>query len=190
MKPKIDNEFKIDDHIANRWSGRAYSDQQVEKETLMSLFEAARWAPSAFNEQPWQFYVGIKGDTQYEAIAGTLVEFNHNWAQHAPVLLLVGSRKTYAKNQKPNIHSWYDTGQAVGNLSLQATKLNLNLHQMAGYDSDKAQVEIIKDENIESVCVIAIGYRGEPEVLSDELKEREEAPQTRNSFEEFLFFAD
>lgn len=190
MKPKIDNKFEIDENIANRWSGRAYADKPVGKDVLMTLFEAARWAPSAFNEQPWQFYVGVKGDNQYKAIFDTLGEFNQNWAKHAPVLVLVTARKTFSQNNKPNIHSWYDTGQAMANLSIQATKLNLNLHQMAGYDSDKAQHEIVKDTNVDPVCVVAIGHRGDPEMLSESLKERELAQQVRKPLDEFVSFND
>lgn len=189
MKPKIDNKYPIDENIAKRWSGRSYSDKPVEKDVLMSLFEAARWAASAFNEQPWQYVVGVKGDTNYDKIFDVLVEFNQSWAKSAPVLILVTAKKQFAKNGNENIHSWYDTGQSMANLSIQATKFNLNVHQMGGFDQSKAETQIILDDNYEAVCVAAIGYRAEPESLPEGLREDEKAQQTRKSIDEVVLFS-
>ncbi len=186
MKPKIENEYPIDPIITNRWSGRAYNDEVVAKETLMSLFEAARWSASAFNEQPWRFIVGVKGDKNYRKIFDVLGEFNQKWAKDAQVLVQVIAKKQFSQNDKDNIHCWYDTGQAMANLSIQATKLNLNVHQMAGFDRIRAQDEIVKDENFDPVCVAAIGYRGNADQLPEGLKEREYAQQERKPLDEIV----
>ncbi|MEQ8475019.1 nitroreductase family protein [Fulvivirga sp.] len=186
MKPKKDNKFPLEGNLEKRWSGRIYADKPVEKDDLLSLFEAARWSASCFNEQPWRFLVGVKGEETYDKIFDMLVEFNQDWAKTAPVLVLAYAKKTFTKNGKPNMHYWYDTGQAMASLTVQATHLDLNVHQMGGYDRDRAQKELIQDDDFESICVAAIGYRAEPSDVPENLKEREFAPQTRLALKEVI----
>ncbi len=186
MKPKMDNQYPLEENLEKRWSGRIYADKPIEKDELLSLFEAARWSASCFNEQPWRFLVGVKGDKTYDRIFDLLVEFNQDWAKTAPVLVLVYAKKTFTQNGKPNVHYWYDTGQAMSSLTLQATDLDLNVHQMGGYDRNRAQSELINDDDFESICVAAIGYREEPNKVPDDLKEREFAAQVRKPLSEII----
>ncbi|QSE96459.1 nitroreductase family protein [Fulvivirga lutea] len=189
MKPKIDNQYPIIEPIANRWSPRAFADKAVTKEDIMPLFEAARWAASCFNEQPWRFKVGIKGEEMYDKIFNTLGEFNQNWVKTAPVVVLVCAKKAFDHNGKPNAHSWYDSGQAVANLATQATANGLYLHQMAGFDRDKAEKEVVKDDHYDAICVFALGHLGNPDQLPDQLKEKEEAKQQRLGLDQIVSFS-
>lgn len=186
MKPKKDIKYPLEGNLEKRWSGRIYADKAVDNDDLLSLFEAARWSASCFNEQPWRFLVGVKGDENYGKIFDMLVPFNQDWAKTAPVLVLTYAKKTFTNNGKPNMHYWYDAGQAMASLTVQATCLNLNVHQMGGYDRDRAQQELIKDDDFESICVSAIGYREEPSNVPEDLKEREFAPQTRKELESIV----
>lgn len=189
-KPKIDNQFSIHEAIANRWSPRSFSDQPVSKEELMPLFEAARWAASCFNEQPWRFLVGLKGDETYDKIFNTIGEFNQQWVKSAPVVVLVYAKRTFSRNDKPNAHYWYDTGQAVANLATQATHNNLYLHQMAGFGKQRAELDVIQDNDYEAICTFALGYLGDGENLSHKLKETEYSKQSRKSLDEIVIFND
>ena len=129
------------DVIKKRWSPRAFADRRVEPETLKQLLEAARWAASSFNEQPWRFILATKDEPEhYARVLDCLIEGNQAWAQHAPVLMLTVARKTFTRNGKPNRHAWHDVGLAMGNMVAQATALGLLLHQMAGILPEKARV--------------------------------------------------
>ena len=115
-------------------------------------------------------------------------EFNQNWAKNAPVLILVNSKKTFTKGGKPNKHSWYDAGQAMANLSIQATSFELNVHQMAGFSKEKAELEIVKNDDFDAVTVAAVGYRGNPDQLPDDLISGEVAKQIRKPIFELVHF--
>ncbi len=129
------------DVIKKRWSPRAFADRRVEPETLEQLLEAARWAASSFNEQPWRFILATKDEPEhYARVLDCLIEGNQAWAQHAPVLMLTVARKTFTRNGKPNRHAWHDVGLAMGNMVAQATALGLHVHQMAGILPEKARV--------------------------------------------------
>lgn len=186
MKPIIDNQYPIVKEIKNRWSPRAFSDKAVAKRDLMSLFEAARWAASCFNEQPWRFTVGFKGDENYNKIYNTLGEFNQNWVKTAQVVMLVKAKKTFTHNGKVNPHYWYDTGQAMANLSIQASSMGIYLHQMAGFDKEQAEAEIIKNDDFGAICVVALGYPGDVTQIPENLQEREYARQVRKPVDEIL----
>ncbi len=178
----------IEELLARRLSPRAFSSQPVEKEKLNLLFEAARWAPSSYNEQPWRFLVAARDEKgQYDRILGTLMEGNRLWARHAPVLILAVAKKDFSHSGQPNRHALYDTGQAVANLTVQATALELDVHQMAGFDADKARRAFRIPEGYEAVTVMAVGYRGDPEDLPEPLRSREAAPRTRKPIEEIVF---
>ncbi len=173
--------------IRHRWSPRAFSDKKVAPEILQSLFEAARWAPSSSNEQPWAFLVGIKGEGDtFQKILGTLVEGNQVWAKHAPVLVIAVSELAFAKSGQPNRNAFYDTGTAVSQLTTEATSRGLFVHQMAGFDPPKAVEAFAIPNGWEPISVFALGYLGDPQALPDTLREREQAPGKRKPLREFV----
>ena len=188
MEKPADTRYPINELIERRWSPRAFADTPVEAETLYRLFEAARWAPSSFNQQPWGFIVGTKEDEPaHRAIADCLVEGNRAWAAAAPVLLMSLAKLTFDHNGKPNRHAYHDLGLAVGSMLVQATDLGLIAHQMAGFDVDKARTDLQVPEGYDPVAAMALGYPGDAEKLPEALREKEHGPRARNDFAEFVF---
>lgn len=180
-------ETGVNDLILRRWSPRAFADKPVSSEDLTKIFTAAAWAASSSNEQPWRFFVGKKGDDTYAKIFDSLVEFNQLWAGSAPVLILSVAKKSFTKNAQPNGSALHDTGAAAANMCLQAIALGIHTHGMAGYDKDKARAHFELPEDYEPVAAWALGYLGDPEALSENLKTMEFAPRTRKPLEEFVF---
>ena len=186
---KAKTSHNILDVIKNRWSPRSFDDKQVDKSDLAKLFEAARWAPSSFNEQPWSFIVANRElEETYNKLREILVPFNESWAKTAPVLALSVAKKHFDKNNNKNAHARHDVGLATGNLLAQATELDLYVHQMAGFDSDKA-VDLfnIPDDTHEPVTAFAIGYLGKPDQLSGDLARQEKNPRSRKQISDFVF---
>ncbi len=180
-------QYPVHELIRERWGPRAFSEKAVSPEILQSLFEAARWAPSSNNEQPWAFLVGTRGDGDtFRKILGTLVEFNQTWAKHAPVLAIAVSELAFAKNGHSNRNASYDTGAAVSQLTTEATSRGLFVHQMAGFDPHKAAETFAVPNGWEPIAAFAIGYAGDPQTLPESLRERELAPQTRKPLHEFV----
>jgi nitroreductase len=174
--------------LSNRRSPRSYSEEPVEPWKIVSLFEAARWSPSSANEQPWHFIVATKEDTTvFDTLAGTLMEGNRRWAGRAPMLVLGVAQSFYSKNGKPYRHSWYDLGQSVAHLTIQATSLGLSVHQMGGFDAEKARDLFSIPDGYDPVVVFAVGYAEGAEHLPDELREREMAPRSRKPLEAGVF---
>ena len=173
--------------IRERWSPRAFSEKAIPAEELRSLFEAARWAPSSSNEQPWAFVVATKDDqATFTKLLSTLVEANQVWAMHAPVLAIAISELAFARTGQPNRNAFYDTGAAVAHLSTEATARGLFVHQMAGFDPKKA-VELFSIPNgWEPIAAFVIGYPGDPESLPQPLRDRELVPRTRKSLVDFV----
>ena len=164
----------INQIIHDRYSTVIFSAKQIEEEKLASLFEAARWAPSAFNEQPWRFIVGIKNkDENYQKLLDCLVEANHHWAEYAPVLVLSLATKISPVTGKLNRFAEYDTGMALGNLLAQATFLDLYVHQMGGYSVSKIRESFNLNDDYEPMAVMAIGYKCDINLFPDDLQERE-----------------
>jgi len=178
---------QVHELIQHRWSPRAFSNQPVPADVLRSLFEAARWAPSSSNEQPWAFLVTTTGDNENHAkMLSTLVEFNQGWAKHAPVLAIAVSELAFAKTGKPNRNAFYDTGAAVANLSAEATSRGLFVHQMAGFDPQKV-IELFEiPSGWEPIAAFTIGYPGDPKTLPETLRQRELAPRERKPLESFV----
>ncbi|HKI78213.1 MAG TPA: nitroreductase family protein [Ignavibacteriaceae bacterium] len=177
----------LHDLIEKRYSPRAFSDEEIEEEKILCLLEAARLSPSSMNAQPWRFIVGRKGhgDT-HSRILETLMDANKIWAKNAQVLILGISKITYDNNSR-NGHAEYDLGQAMANLTFQASALNLFVHQMGGFSPGKAS-EIFKiPENYKPVTVAAVGYLGDPDILPDKLKDRENAPRKRKDLSDLIF---
>ena len=175
------------EHILHRWSPRSYADRDVSTEDLKKGFEAARWAASSYNEQPWRFLVGQRGDATYKKIFDTLVQFNQDWVKSAPVLILSVARKHFAHNGQINRHSWHDTGAAMATFVLQITALGLHAHSMAGFDHQKAKAAFHIPDDFEMVAVTAVGYLGDPESLPEEMRKSEVAPRERKDLKEFVF---
>ncbi|MFQ5818024.1 MAG: nitroreductase family protein [Terriglobia bacterium] len=187
QKP-ADTEYPIHELLRQRWSPRAFAARSVEPEKLRSLFEAVRWAPSSFNEQPWSFLVAIRETPgEYERMLSCLVEGNIRWAQNAPVLLLSVAKLHFERTGKPNRHAFHDVGLGAENLVMQATALGLTVHQMAGFQVEKARALFGIPEGYEPVAMMAVGYAAEADSLPEELRARELAPRTRKALEEFVF---
>jgi nitroreductase len=174
--------------LDRRWSPIAFSPRPVEPEKLRSVLEAARWAPSSFNEQPWVFLVATKDDPEnFARLLGCLVEGNRVWAQHAPVLMLSVAKLSFDMSGKPNRHALHDVGAASADLTLQATALGLFVHQMAGFDSEKARREFSIPEGYEPGAAIALGYLGDDAGLPEKLRARNKSARKRKPLSEFVF---
>jgi nitroreductase len=172
--------------IKSRRSRRAFSDKSIEAEKIKSLFEAARWAPSSLNEQPWTYVYATKGQDLWERIFDTLSSGNKTWAKDAPLLIVSFCRKNLLRNGAPNGAAKYDVGAANAFLSLQATYLGLNTHQMGGFDHQMLRQNLNVPEGLEEGVIIAIGYSGEIHQLPSHLQEREISARTRNVQGEFV----
>jgi nitroreductase len=178
----------IHDIVSHRWSPRAFDNRPVEPQKLRSLFEAARWASSSYNAQPWFYIIATKDNPEnFNRVLQSFVEFNQGWAKDAPVIGLSVARLKFEHNGEANRHAFHDVGSASANLSLQATALGLQVHQMAGILPDKARELFKIPEGYEAVAGFALGYPGDPASLSEQMKERELAPRERKPVESFVF---
>ena len=181
-------DYPIEDLLRRRWSPRAFSDRMVEPEKLLSLFEAARWAPSSFNEQPWSFIVTTSHEPEeYARLLNCLVEKNQQWARLAPVLAVSIAKMNFDRGGKPNRHAFHDVGLAVGNLLVQATALGLVVHQMAGFSAEKVRNDFAVPEGFEPVAAIAIGYPAAADVLPEPFRAQELEPRQRKPVAGFVF---
>ena len=188
MEKSAETQFPIHSLLKDRWSPRAFSEKPVTDEKLGMLFEAARWAASCFNEQPWSFLLATKqNEVEHNRMLGCLVEGNQVWAKHAPVLTIAVAKMTFDHNGAPNRHTYHDIGLAVGNLVVQATALGLSVHQMAGILPEIVKSQYQVPDNYEAVTALAIGYAGDPSSLPDELYQRELMKRTRKPLSEFVF---
>jgi nitroreductase len=178
----------IHEIIRDRWSPRAFGEEGITRPALLSLFEAARWAPSAYNDQPWYFMIAMKEDRkEFERMLGCLVDANQAWARDAAMLAIAVARLNYGHNGKPYRHAHYDTGQAVMSMVLQATALGIRAHQMAGFDPEEARETYGIPEGHEALTAIALGYPGDTDRLPDKLRQSELAERTRRPLTETLF---
>ncbi|MEK7236257.1 MAG: nitroreductase family protein [Nitrospirota bacterium] len=189
MDKPADTQYPIHDLLRQRWSPRAFDNRPIEPDKLRSLFEAARWAPSSNNGQPWRFLVATKENmAEYDRLFNCLAEGNQKWAYRAPVLMLSVAQLQF-EDGSPNRHALHDTGMAAENLVVQATALGLAAHQMAGFRIDQARADCQIPESYEPVAMIAVGYPGDPAVLSDRLRAREAQPRARKSLTELVYTA-
>ena len=187
MQNPAKTEHPVHTIIQNRWSPRAFSEKPVSHDALRSLFEAARWAPSSSNEQPWAFLVATKDQPEnFAKVLGTLVEFNQSWAKNAAVLGIAVSELEFAKNHQPNRNAFYDTGAAMAYLSMEATARELFVHQMAGFDPLKAAEVFHIPKGWEAISAFAIGHAGHSNSLAEPLRTRELAPRSRKPLAEFV----
>jgi len=187
MEKPAPTDVALHEVIRKRWSPRAFADKPVPAEILRSLFEAARWAPSSNNEQPWAYLVATKDDPEsYTKMLGVLVEFNASWAKNAPVLALSVAHLKTQREGRPNRVALHDVGSASAQLTVEAISHDLRVHQMAGFDAEKARQTFAIPPDWEPVAALAIGYPGNPDSLSEKLRERELAPRTRKPLTEFV----
>ncbi|HEX2276119.1 MAG TPA: nitroreductase family protein [Candidatus Tectomicrobia bacterium] len=188
MDKEADTIYPIETLLKRRWSPRAFSARPVEPEKLLSLWEAARWAASCANEQPWYFIVATKqNETEYARLLSCLRENNQQWAQQAPVLMVSVAKLAFDANGQANRYAFHDVGLAVANLITQATTLGLFVHQMAGFYPDKVRELYGVPEGFEPVAGIVLGYPGDPASLPEDLKQRELARRARRPIETFVF---
>src|SRR5688572_16751877 len=184
----ISTDYEIHTLLAERRSPRAFAADMIEPEKLQRIFEAARWAPSSSNEQPWRFIVGIKGNgLVYDKIFSTLSERNQNWAQPAPVLAIGVAKKEFSHNDKPNRFHQYDTGQAVAYLTMQAMVEGVFIHQMGSYSASQARELFNIPDDFEPMAAMVLGYLGDPSILPEDLRERETGPRRRRPLAETVF---
>lgn len=165
--------YPINPMILNRHSSRAMSGQPMTDQELMPLFEAARWAPSCYNNQPWRFIYAKRDTKHFDKLFSLLVEFNQSWTKNAAVLAVIISKKTFDKNSKPARTHSFDTGSAFENLALQGTSLGYVVHGMEGFDYEKAKTLLHIPDDHQVEAMLAIGKKAPIEVLSKELQEKE-----------------
>lgn len=189
QKPAISS-VPIQETIANRWSGRAYdASKPVSHQQMIALLEAARWAPSCFGDQPWRFVVWDKNtdDKAWQQAFDCLASSNQTWVKHAPVLILVCANSVFDHNGAPNRWAQYDTGAAAENLCLQAAHLGLIAHQMGGFNADETREKFNIPAQFTPMAMISVGYAGDANDLSEELKAREIAPRKRKALGELFY---
>ena len=179
-------QFPIHELLARRWSPRAFDERLVEADILRTLFEAARWAPSSNNEQPWRFIVATKDhETEWNRLVACLAEGNQKWAIRAPVLILSVASMNFEADGKPNRHAFHDTGRR--RISSYKRRRRLVAHQMAGFNVEKARIDLRIPTGCEPVAMIAVGYPGDPAVLPERLRGRELRPRIRRPIGEWTF---
>lgn len=188
MRKPADTDAPILDVIAERWSPRAFDpERSLTEADLVPLFEAARWAPSSSNSQPWRFVYGFRGEPEFEALLGAAVPGNQAWVQRASVLAYSVARLK-SDSGRALWHNRHDTGMALGYLLLEATARGLAVHPFGGFDSDKVIAAAgIDAAAYEPVAGLAIGHAGDPALLGEEGAARERAPRTRRTVADFAF---
>jgi len=190
MEKPAETQYPVEEILRRRWSPRSFSDRLVEPEKLQSIFEAARWAASSFNEQPWHFIVATKQNPEEHArLLGCLVEGNQRWAHAAPVLVVSVAKLNFDKTGKPNRRAFHDVGLAMGNVLVQATALGLFVHQMAGFSREKVREIYGVPEGFEPVAAIAIGYSLAADELPEAFREFDLGARRRKPVSSFVFEA-
>ena len=178
----------IHELIAGRWSPRAFDARPLEPTVWRTLFEAARWAPSSSNEQPWRFVVVERTHaTEFSPVVRCLNEGNQRWASGAAALVVTAVRRARANSDEPNPWAWHDLGQAIANLSLQATAHGVMVHQMAGFNAAHVRDVVGIPADYEPVTIVALGYLGDPEHLAEPDRVREMAPRQRLDVDAIVF---
>ena len=177
---------ECDPQFLERWSPRSFTDEPLTGAQIAALFEAARWAPSCFNEQPWCFVYATAGEER-DRIASLIVEGNRAWSDRAPLLGIAFARRAFARNDKPNRWAAFDTGAASFSLALQASRMGLAAHFMGGFDEDASYEALgVPREGWEAMAAFAVGHPGPADALPEPLRERE-APNGRKEPSEIVF---
>jgi nitroreductase len=178
--------YPIDRLFVDRWSPRAMSGESIPEEELLLLFEAARWAPSSFNNQPWRMLYARRDTEHWPLFLDLLVEFNKSWAKNAAALIVFISKTTFDHNDEPSVTHSFDTGAAWQNLALQASLKNLVAHGMQGFDYEKAKTTLKIPDGFRVEAMAVIGKPGKKEDLPEKLQERE-TPNDRRNLSEIVF---
>ncbi|MBN1990297.1 MAG: nitroreductase family protein [Bacteroidales bacterium] len=174
--------------ITMRRSEMAFSLKELPTDTLFELFEAARWAASSYNEQPWRFYYAKREDPEaFVAVLNLLAEGNRVWAKDASVLIVSAAKKELHRTGRQNFYAMHDVGMATANLMIRATELGLATHPMGGFDHKLMHDTLMMDDTEYPVAVIAVGYKGNAAALPPELQKRLNAPRVRSNIESFTF---
>lgn len=179
-------DYPIDQLFVNRWSPRAMSGEVISRDELMTLFEAARWAPSSYNNQPWRFIYGFRNTVHWDKLFNLLVPFNQSWVTNGAVLILVISHTIFDRDKKPSVTHSFDTGAAWENLALQGSLMNLVVHGMEGFDYAQARTAFSIPNDYVVEAILVIGRPGPKENLPKELQKRE-FPSERKKVAEFAF---
>lgn len=174
------------DLIRNRWSARAFSKKNITDEQILTLIEAASWAPSANNEQPWRYRYALKDSPGFQRMWECLLPGNQPWTKEAAALVLCTAKKNYSRNGQPNYYALHDAGMANAFLILQATEMGIYGHIMAGFNKEKLQETFQLEEDEAPVCIIALGFLGDPEQLEEPFRTRETTPRTRMAIEAII----
>ena len=178
----------INELIAQRWSPYTFADRPVPTGDLRSVFEAARWAASSYNEQPWSYIVAVKDDRKaFQAMTSCLVEGNQEWASSAPVLAIGCTSLRFTRNGQPNAAAGHDLGLASASLTFEATARGLFVHQMIGILPNKARELYSIPENVQPLTGFAIGYAADPGKLPEKFQERDLASRVRKPLSQFVF---
>lgn len=181
----------IHELLTKRWSPYAFANRPVSDDDLRSVFEAARWAASSYNEQPWRYVVATRADSAgFERLLSCLVEGNQPWARSAPVLAIGCTCETFSRNSNPNAAAQHDLGLASASLTLEATARGLFVHQMIGILPDRVRELYHVPENVRPLTALAIGYLGDPNALPENYKARDLTPRARKPLAEFVFAND
>lgn len=175
----------IDDIFLNRWSPRAMTGEPISEEELMVLFEAARWAPSSYNNQPWRFLYARRDSVHWQTFFGLLVEFNQSWAKNASALVLFISATHFEFNGEPSVTHSFDTGAAWENLALQGSLKGLVVHGMQGFDFERARTTLNIPAEFAVEAMAAIGRPADPETLPEKLREKE-TPSDRRKLDQTI----
>ena len=184
---KANTDYPISEIIAKRWSARAFSTKPVENSKLLSILEAARWAPSSRNEQPWRYIVFTNENPEMLEKAQSVLKEINDYAKRAPILICAISKKTYSENGNPNRLYFHDLGAANENMFLEAFNQGLIMHEMGGFDVQKAREVFNVPEDYEMGIMIAIGYQDTFHVLPDRLREKALTPRVRKPLSEIAF---
>jgi nitroreductase len=181
-------DYPVLDVVSRRWSPYVYADRPVSAEDLRSLFEAARWAASSYNEQPWRFILAVKAEPEsYQRVLACLVEANQVWAVSAPVLAIGCYLDNFSRNGKKNGCAAHDLGLAVGNLSAEATARGLAVHPMAGILPDRVRETFGLPAGVTPLTALAIGYAADPQEIAPDMVDRELSPRERRPLGETVF---
>lgn len=167
------SEYPIDPLFLSRVSSRAFSEDPITDQELMTLFEAARWAPSSYNNQPWRFIYARKNDPEWDKFFSPLIEFNKSWCNKADTLVVVLAKKNFEHNDKPSLTAEFDTGAAWMSLALEANRLNIVAHGMQGFDYEAIRANLKIPDSYTVLAMVAIGKKGKIDSLPEELKSKE-----------------
>jgi len=177
---------KLHNLITDRWSPVAFDERTVDYDKIHLLFEAAKWAPSSNNAQPWRFIFATREMSDYKVFLDLMSEYNQEWASTAPLLVMPLAQVISTHKNRPNRLAFYEVGMAVGNLLVQATAMGLLVHQMSGYDVERAKEELVIPTRYEPMTIMAIGYKGDASKMTGKLAAWESRERTRDEISKFL----